>query len=308
MAISSTNILIIWLSLELNLFSFIPLLINKSKINEIEASINYFLSQALASILFLARIVIMLNLHWQTKIIFLLLNLSLLLKLGIAPCHYWFLIVIEKIRWINCLIMSTWQKIAPLFIIAYIIKPRTFIRTIIACLNVATGSILGLRQLSLKKILACSSITHMGWATGRLIIKLPCLLTAYFLLYIIIVFPLFLIINKTDKQLLNNSWHKLPNSLKLSTIILLLSLRGLPPLTGFFPKLLIISYLAEYSITAITIIVFRSVLSLFFYINIILNIFIAIQNSLKEKKSKTTLNLVSLSLRTSLLGLILITL
>jgi len=309
MAISSTNIIIIWLSLELNIFSFIPLLLNETNINETEASTIYFLTQAIGSTIFLIRLTTLLHTTWLPKISTILLMAAILLKMGAAPCHYWFPTTIEIIRWKNCFILSTWQKIAPLFIIMYIILPATplilTIIPIISSLNAITGGIIGLSQLSIKKIISYSSITHIGWILRRSITSTPCLSLAYLFIYSFITLPLFIIFNKISTNKVYDLWHK--QNPQKSTIILiprlLLSVGGLPPLRGFIPKLLIMIILLNHSITTIIILIIGSLLNLFFYTNIRLNIFMAHQQSPVPVKKKLPTRAIHIIISTNFLSL-----
>lgn len=296
--ISSTNTFIIWISFELNIFSFIPLLLNKTNTNETEASILYFLSQSLGSRLFLIRRIIILTLHILIKLSYLLFILSILIKIGIAPCHFWLPITIKIISWINCFLLLTWQKIAPLFIILYIttIIKRNILITTISSINALVGGIIGLRQLSLKKIIAYSSITHIGWTLRGIVIKIPCLSVRYFIIYSIIILPLLIIFNKYNKNNLNDLWSiKKPDT--WWTIIFsinILSLGGIPPLTGFIPKLLIISILLNNSVTITIMLIVGSLLNLFFYLNITLNIMIVNKNIIHKSKTILNLNIVNI--------------
>jgi len=309
--ISSTNIFIIWISLELNIFSFVPLLISKSTYNETETSINYFLAQSLGSTIFLFSIFSLIRLHLFIKFNTILITISILLKIGTFPCHYWFPTTIEKTRWVNCLILSTWQKIAPLFIILYVIKLKTSsdqtLISIISSLNAITGGLIGLRQTSLKKVIAYSSITHIGWILRRLRINTPCISVAYFIVYSIIITPLFIFFNKTNINKIIDLWDKQKYSIlwNISIIITLLSLGGLPPLTGFMPKLLFISILLNYSTTIILILIIGSLINLFFYINIRINILIRYQEN-NNKKINISINIINYILITNFLGFILI--
>jgi len=72
--ILSTNLFIIWICFELNLFSFVPLLLNKISTNEREASIYYFLAQTLGSTIFLLFSMILFHVTWLIK-----LNITLLI-------------------------------------------------------------------------------------------------------------------------------------------------------------------------------------------------------------------------------------
>ena len=311
-AISSTSLLIIWLSIELNIFSFLPILINNITTNETEGSINYFLAQALGSTIILARRTILFSSPWFKTIIISTLVIALLLKIGAAPCHYWYPVTIEIIRWINCLLLSSWQKIAPVFILLYAILPKikSTLIIIIISINALTGGIIGLRQSSIKKIIAYSSITHIRWILRRSIINTPYLSVIYFSLYFLIILPLFLLFNKTIKNKINDLWskqiHSIPWIITISTI--LLSLGGLPPLTGFIPKLLIINILLNYSIIATIALIFGSLLNLFFYLNISLSILIKNQENFNiAYKSITIPNLINILLTTNLFIIIIIT-
>jgi len=278
--ISSSNILIIWLCLELNLFSFIPILIKNNSNSETEASLTYFLAQTLGSTMFLFRRTMTLMTHllieWNKVIIV----ISIILKLGIAPCHHWYPIVIEIIRWINCFILSGWQKLAPLFILIYFIAPniKKIIPTmlLILSINAITGGLLGLNQTSLKKIIAYSSITHARWILRGLIINTPDLSVTYLFLYILTTFPLFFTFNSINSDKVNDLWndHKLNNCLIIIICFILISLAGVPPITGFIPKLLILNRLIEHSTILRISLITGSVINLFFYTNICLNMLI----------------------------------
>ena len=160
MALSSTNILMVWLCFEVNLFSFIPLLLNSATNNETEASITYFLAQALGSALFLLRRTILLTIYWFRIYRKIILIISIIIKIWATPCLYWYPITIELARWINCFILSNWQKIAPVFVLIYIIKKTILLILIIAPLNAILGVVNGLGQRSLKNYSLLINYTH----------------------------------------------------------------------------------------------------------------------------------------------------
>ena len=295
-ALSSTNILIVWLCLELNLFSFVPLLLRDRTNKETEASITYFLAQALGSTLFLLRGALLLTIFWSKTYRIVVLIFSMIIKIGAAPCHYWYPITIELIRWINCFILSTWQKIAPLSILVYIITPNTkktiLLISIASSLSAVLGGISGLSQRSLKKIIAYSSITHIGWILRRPIIKIPHLSTIYLFLYSILRLPLFISFYKIKNNKVADLWHKqsIPTLSIIIISVMFLSLAGLPPLTGFIPKLLILYKLIDHSIILRALLVLGSLINLFFYLNICLNILIRNQQFRTNKKYYTPLD------------------
>ena len=141
------------------MLSFIPLIRDNNNLISTEASLKYFLTQALASavllfaiILFLLENNLLINLdNSYSRIIIIS---SLLLKRGTAPFHFWFPNVIEGLSWINSLILITWQKIAPLILISYL-NIKSIILTC-AIISVIIGSLGGLNQTSLRKLISLS--------------------------------------------------------------------------------------------------------------------------------------------------------
>jgi len=87
---------------------------------------------------------------------------TLLLKRGAGPLHWWFPGVIEGLRWENCALLITVQKAAPLILMSYLIEINIFTLRIIL-LSTIVGSIGGLNQTSVRKILTYSSISNTGW-------------------------------------------------------------------------------------------------------------------------------------------------
>jgi NADH-ubiquinone oxidoreductase chain 2 len=87
------------------LLSFIPLIIDTNNLLSTEASLKYFLTQALASAIFLFRsifFILQLNIfsiiNLNSNFITLAILSSLLLKSGAAPFHFWFPGVIEGLN------------------------------------------------------------------------------------------------------------------------------------------------------------------------------------------------------------------
>jgi len=229
------------------LLSFIPLLRDNNNLISTEASLKYFLTQALAStVLLFSSILLILKNNINNEInesfTSIIIISALLLKSGAAPFHFWFPNIIEGLTWINALILITWQKIAPLILISYLnIKNLLLIRVI---LSVVIGAIGGLNQTSLRKLMAFSSINHLGWILRSLIIR-ESIWLIYFLFYSFLSFILTFIFNIFKLFHLNQlfSWFVSRKILKFSLFINFLSLGGLPPFLGFLPKWLVIQQL-----------------------------------------------------------------
>lgn len=93
-----------------------------------------------------------------------LIILALIIKLGIAPFHFWVPEVTQGVPLKSGLILLTWQKLAPLSIL-YQISPSidSTLTMLVAILSIIVSGWGGLNQTQLHKILVYSSIAHMGW-------------------------------------------------------------------------------------------------------------------------------------------------
>lgn len=199
---------------------------------------------------------------------------SLLLKRGSAPFHFWFPNVIEGLSWTNALILITWQKIAPLILISYIIFKPLIITSII--LSRLIGALGGLNQTSLRKLIAYSSINHLGWILAA-IYNRNLLWITYFLFYSFLSFAIIFIFNifKTShiNQLFSLFFHS--KVIKFFLFFNLLSLGGLPPFLGFFPKWIVIQSLTiNNQLFLLTFIVLITLITLYFYIRLSYRAFI----------------------------------
>nr|AUG33513.1 NADH dehydrogenase subunit 2 [Cerconychia flectospina] len=273
-AISANSWLSAWIGLEINLLSFIPLMTNTQNLLSTEASLKYFLTQALASATLLFTVITSglifnlsnLNLSFNPFLITLI-NSSLLLKMGAAPFHFWFPGVMEGLNWMNGLMLMTWQKIAPLMLLSYNLTMNLFTMFIIS-LSVLLGSLGGLNQTSLRKILAYSSINHLGWLVATLTLG-ENLWELYFLIYSFLSAAI-IFMTQTFKLFHINqifSMNFTPPTIKFSLFLTLLSLGGLPPFVGFLPKWIIIQALVEANmLILVTLMVVMTLITLFYYL------------------------------------------
>nr|YP_009473427.1 NADH dehydrogenase subunit 2 [Choristoneura occidentalis biennis]AVI57898.1 NADH dehydrogenase subunit 2 [Choristoneura occidentalis biennis] len=269
-SISSNSWFGCWIGLEINLLSFIPLISNSKNLFSSEASLKYFLIQSIASINFLFIILIkmmFMNLE-MNNIISILMNSTLLMKMGSAPFHLWFPNIMEGLSWMNCFILMTWQKISPMILLSYYFFDKFLI--LILILNVIIGAIGGLNQTSLRKLLAFSSINNLGWMLSSITIS-ENLWMFYFMFYSflnsIMCFLFFLLNVYFINQLFIIN---LNNMIKLSLMINFLSLGGLPPFIGFFPKWMVINLMLKNKFFIMTFIfIMMSLIMLLYYIRII---------------------------------------
>nr|QOD97563.1 NADH dehydrogenase subunit 2 [Anhinga anhinga] len=278
LTISSNHWMMAWIGLEINTLSIIPLISKSHHPRAIEASIKYFLVQATAStlILFSGMINAWLTGQWDiTQLTHptpsLLLTTAIAMKLGLAPFHFWFPEVLQGSSLTTALLLSTMMKLPPitiLFLTSHSLSPTLLIT--LSIISTALGGWMGLNQTQTRKILAFSSISHLGWMT-MIIMYNPKLTLLTFYLYSILTTTVFLSLNTTKTLKLSTmmtSWTKAP-ALNTTLMMTLLSLAGLPPLTGFLPKWLIIQELAKQEMTPMAVtMAMLSLLSLFFYLRL----------------------------------------
>nr|YP_009236626.1 NADH dehydrogenase subunit 2 [Telchinia jodutta]AMJ17095.1 NADH dehydrogenase subunit 2 [Telchinia jodutta] len=273
--ISANSWLSCWIGLEINLLSFIPLMSTPLNLLNSEASLKYFLTQSIASINFLFSIMFGLLLaknFFFNNLMLILINSTLLVKMGSAPFHFWFPNVMEGLSWFNNFILMTWQKISPMILLSYCMNFNYMI--LIMILNVLIGTIGSFNQSSLRKLMAFSSINNLGWMISALLISKNLWLT-YFLFYSMFLFIFCFIFYITNifyiNQLFNFNFNYY---IKFTIMLNFLSLGGLPPFLGFFPKWLIINYLILNKFVITTFIfIMSSLIMLFVYIRIIYSSF-----------------------------------
>nr|YP_009020605.1 NADH dehydrogenase subunit 2 [Neocaridina denticulata]AFN42869.1 NADH dehydrogenase subunit 2 [Neocaridina denticulata] len=258
-----------WIGLELNLLSFIPIL-SSSKSNRYssESSLKYFLIQALGSALILASAPLSLYLQDITTIT---ITTALLLKMGAAPFHFWFPPIMQGITWPQCIMISTIQKVAPMLLLMMTqANSSSIILTTASILSAVVGALGGLNQTLTRKILAYSSINHMAWMLAAIMFNEQ-MWTVYFLVYAVVSSSVMFILHTYQifhfNQLSSFAAHSKP--IILTLFLSLLSMGGMPPLTGFFPKWLIIQqFIFSKSIIWLSFLLMSALLTLFFYLRI----------------------------------------
>nr|YP_010728450.1 NADH dehydrogenase subunit 2 [Polypedilum yongsanensis]WEF49691.1 NADH dehydrogenase subunit 2 [Polypedilum yongsanensis] len=272
-SICSSSWFSVWMGLEINLLSFIPLMMKNNNLYSSEAALKYFLTQALASSMLLFFIIFFSLISFKNMFKFnfimnIILSSSFMMKIGMAPFHFWFPIVMEGLNWINNLLLMTWQKIAPIILMSYCMNMKFFIFSII--LSIVVGSINGLNQTSIRKLLAYSSINHLGWMlTG--ILNNQNIWIIYFLFYCFLSISIVLIFNIFKIFNLNQifSFFNFKNLIKTMIFLPFLSLGGLPPFLGFFPKWVIIEYLMSMNYTfLLMLLIYFTLITLYFYLRI----------------------------------------
>nr|AEK27540.1 NADH dehydrogenase subunit 2 [Anolis chrysolepis]AEK27541.1 NADH dehydrogenase subunit 2 [Anolis chrysolepis] len=296
LTMTSHHWLMAWIGLEMNTMAIIPIISSPHTPRATEAATKYFLTQAAASatILFSS----MIN-AWQTgtwditslssSLSLILLTVALAMKLGLAPAHFWLPEVLQGSTLPTALIITTWQKLAPMTLVYLTINNlSTPVLIFMGMLSAAIGGWGGLNQTQTRKVMAYSSIAHLGWMitissimTNIMIMNL--------LIYMLMTTAMFcLLITSKSKTIQDTTmtWTLSP-LLTMTTAILLLSLGGLPPLTGFLPKWLILEELITQNLLPPAMIMMMStLLSLFFYLRLTYTTALTISPNTTNTKSK----------------------
>nr|YP_009582125.1 NADH dehydrogenase subunit 2 [Nassarius javanus]QBK82148.1 NADH dehydrogenase subunit 2 [Nassarius javanus] len=291
LSVSSVHWLGIWAGLEINLIGFLPMLVYQKSVSESQSAVKYFIIQALGSsfLMFGSLLVFNMSFTWDmyTKISspsilgFIILISGLCIKLGLFPFHYWLPGVMAGLPWVSCLILATWQKLAPLFLVLCLLEiSQSYVMIFMLC-AISAGSALiggmgGMNQTQIRALLAYSSISHLGWMMFALVHS-EWTMKMYLGIYVLISVSLFMSLWYNDSGMMKDI-NNLKNSgfAALTIMLLLLSLGGLPPLLGFISKwLVIMSGASGPWMPAVFVLILGSLMSLFYYLSLFFSVFLS---------------------------------
>uniref|UniRef100_UPI0030E2982A NADH dehydrogenase subunit 2 n=1 Tax=Stenchaetothrips bicolor TaxID=3118775 RepID=UPI0030E2982A len=281
--LSSSSFLMMWMSMEINLFSMVPLISVNQKIFSEKSTMMYFLVQSISSSIII--ISVSLNLKMMSGILITLIFMAIFLKLGVFPFHFWMISMLEGLEWNLAFMMMTLQKIIPISVLMLFIHQKLIIT--FCLLNSFIVAMSGISMFSMRKILGFSSINHLSMMLIALILSKK-VFKMYFLIYTFMTFSA----TKTMKVLNMNflfqtmTTFKLNKTNNLVNLILFMSMAGIPPLLGFMPKMMTIMMMlkSNMSITVLMILIFNT-LSTFFYLRISMNNILMNLNTKKNFKT-----------------------
>ena len=261
MAIRFNSRIIIWISLEINILRFLPIISSGLNI-ELENSVKYFIVQRWASIIFLMRFFFC---NYLFNRFYLLLIIRMFIKLGVSPFHTWFISILKTCSLFILIILSTIQKLIPLIIlnniyINYIIFYFSIFFTIVFIVFILS------RVINLNKLLALSSLGNILWLISRNILSIK-LILLFILIYIYILLGIYIFYNIYYFNIFMQI-NRINLFDKIIIVIVFISLGGMPPMLGFLRKLLILKIIFIYeNIFLFLIIIFSSLILLYHYIS-----------------------------------------
>ncbi len=334
--ISSNDLIVFFIALELqSLALYILASFNRDQIKSSEAGLKYFILSALSSGLLLYGCSLIYGFSGSTNFIiisetmnssqygltfgFIFILVGLAFKISAVPFHMWAPDVYEGSPTSVTLFFAIVPKIAALTVfIRFLYLPFLNMidqwQIIIVFLSIASmvfGAVAAIGQKNLKRLVAYSSIGHMGYALAGLAAGTNLGIQSsivYISIYIVMNLGLFscLLMMKRNDQYYENiedlsGLSKNHPLLSLSLMIILFSLAGIPPLAGFFAKFYIFTAVIEQSMYFLAIIgLLSAVISAFYYLRIIKIIYF----DLEKEKYDTDYNMglkISLSLTTLLI-------
>lgn len=296
--LSSYHFLIFYLSLELS--SFILYLLVGSKRESLvstEGGLKYFVLGSFSSIILLFGIVLcyglvgslnFLDLYlWSVGteslsfwIAILFISVGIFFKLGAAPFHFWLPDVYNGSTWSVVYFLVVVSKIGVLGMFlrfVYVVgidgfESFSFLFSWLALISLIVGTLGAVKQTSLKRLVAYSGISHMGFvffglASGTGFGLIATL--SYFLIYLLLN-SIWIIVMWTNKDDHLESLQNLYPWLAFFLTVTMFSIAGVPPLSGFFMKFYLLFSLIQVSnyLGGLFLILF-SVISAYYYLRII---------------------------------------
>lgn len=315
LVVSSNDLLVLYLSLELmSLCLYILVAYDRDNVMSSEAAIKYFVLGSLASGLYLFGSSIIYGFsdctifnfieHYYTNVAILddsyisipigfligviLIITALFFKISVAPLHMWapdvyqgsttiittYLASVPKIAVVGLLIRVLYQPFIDL------IEQWQQILIFAAIASMLIGSLGALMQRNVKRLLAYSSISHMGFIlmgiTAGEVEGIQSTIN-YIIVYIIMilsVFSLLLMLRKNNDNTLEikniSNLAKTHPLLALAMSIIMLSMAGIPPFAGFFAKFYVLLSIIQQEMYYLAIVaVIVTIIGSFYYLRII---------------------------------------
>ena len=303
--ISSNDLIVFYMGLELqSLALYVLATFNRNNLKSSEAGLKYFVLSALSSGLLLYGCSLIYGFSGSTNfeiiasqldsneyaltfgIVFILVGLAF--KISAVPFHMWAPDVYEGSPTTVTLFFTMVPKIAALTVfIRFLYVPFLELidqwQMILVFLSIASmlfGAIAAIGQKNIKRLIAYSSIGHIGYALAGVASASNDGIQSsviYLTIYIVMNLGLFsclLMLRRNDNYYESiddlSGLSKNHPILSFSLLVILFSLAGIPPLAGFFAKFYIFKAVIEQSMYFLAIVgLLSTVIAAFYYLRII---------------------------------------
>jgi NADH-quinone oxidoreductase subunit N len=309
--VSGYSLLTLYLGLEILSLSLYTLIaIARERAGAVEAALKYFVLGAIASGLLLYGMSMIYGISGSINIneianfasganlasretlilnfglVFLVIGIAF--KLGAVPFHMWVPDVYQGAPTSVTMFLSTVPKIAAVAMLVRILIDGLSsmhaywadLFMVLALLSIALGSVVALMQTNIKRMLAYSTISHigfmmLGFVTG--VITGYGSAVFYILVYILMslsAFGMIILLNKqgfeADKISDFKGLSKHSPWFALMMLIIMLSMAGVPPFIGFYSKLFILQQVISAGFVTVAVIaVIFAVISAYYYLQVI---------------------------------------
>ena len=303
--ISSNDLIVFYMGLELqSLALYVLATFNRDQLQSSEAGLKYFVLSALSSGLLLYGCSLIYGFSGSTNfdiissqlnsneyvltfgIVFILVGLAF--KISAVPFHMWAPDVYQGSPTSVTLFFTMVPKIAALTVfIRFLYVPFLNLidqwQMIIVFLSIASmlfGAIAAIGQTNIKRLIAYSSISHIGYTLAGLAagtndgIQSSIVYISIYIIMNLALFSCLLMLKRNNKYYEDiedlSGLSKNHPLLSLSLLVILFSLAGIPPLAGFFAKFYIFKAVIEQSMFFLAVVgLLSTVVAAFYYLRII---------------------------------------
>ena len=303
--ISSNDLIVFYMGLELqSLALYVLATFNRDQLQSSEAGLKYFVLSALSSGLLLYGCSLIYGFSGSTNfdiisnqlnsneyvltfgIVFIIVGLAF--KISAVPFHMWAPDVYQGSPTSVTLFFTMVPKIAALTVfIRFLYVPFLNLidqwQMIIVFLSIASmlfGAIAAIGQTNIKRLIAYSSIGHIGYTLAGLAtgtnegIQSSIVYISIYIIMNLALFSCLLMLKRNNKYYEDiedlSGLSKNHPLLSLSLLVILFSLAGIPPLAGFFAKFYIFKAVIEQSMFFLAVVgLLSTVVAAFYYLRII---------------------------------------
>nr|YP_010128474.1 NADH dehydrogenase subunit 2 [Aleyrodes shizuokensis]QPO06184.1 NADH dehydrogenase subunit 2 [Aleyrodes shizuokensis] len=278
---SSNNWLIMWFIMEIMFLFFVGVTSLNLGYNSVELIMKYYIVQIFFSIILLG--VMIFSMFNMLLLMNMLMFFLMLFKLGLFPFHFWLIMIVGKMGWLSFYLMSSLLKIMPILMIYYMLEILNY--NMLILVSVVIGSMMGINNTLIQKLMSYSSMIHLCWLLVALNFSII-FFEYYFCSYLYMLATVCYLFNLVNVYYINQSTILMGSLFyKFMIFFLVLSLAGFPPFMGFISKWIIMYLMILLNLKFLFFfMLFFSVFSIYFYLQLFFYIMMIFGLSLKWYK------------------------